>query len=87
MTFDARQPFTEILTYAKELKISGASNRVVNNFIFDSYLELIKEVEKIKNENLIKTLGHSHIDNYLANHIASFTYTKPPTSLHETYLD
>jgi|TARA_B100001996_G_scaffold118396_1_gene89623 hypothetical protein len=45
------------------------------------------EKDREANENLIKTLGHSHIDKYLASHIASFTYTKPPESLLQIYYD
>ncbi|MBD36212.1 MAG: hypothetical protein CL512_05535 [Actinobacteria bacterium] len=56
-------------------------NKVIEQWITEG------QTDRKKNENLIKTLGHSHIDNYLAAHIASFTYTKPPTSLLETYLD
>jgi len=45
------------------------------------------EKERKINESKLLCLGHNHIDNYLAKHIASFTYTKPPPSLLETHLE
>jgi len=55
-------------------------------FVFEQWWEY-GEKERIDNEKLLKSLGHSHIDKYLAAYIAEFTYTKPPASLLETYLD
>ena len=45
------------------------------------------EKDRSDNEKLLKSLGHIHIDKYLAAHIAQFTYTKPPENLIQTYLD
>ena len=60
-----------------------ASNQVTKNIRKKWWKSGEKERENTK--RILLSLGHSHIDKYLAKHIASFTYTKPPSFLLKTY--
>ena len=60
-----------------------ASRQVTKNIRKKWWQSGKKERQNAK--RVLLCLGHSHIDKYLAKHIASFTYTKPPSFLLETY--